>query len=296
MNSRPLIPQSLADQLRSEIDDALDHLPALPQSVLKVVEETNRPEPNGLKVEQHISSDQALAAKLLRVVNSSYYGLSRQISAIGQAIVILGMQQVRNLALSVGAVSTLECRSVRQQEVMKRFWMHAFASAAATQLIAKRKGIHGRSMEIMQVGALIHDIGRLFLYWRFPDIYERAMIESIDTGVPMEKVEKRIFGADHSEIGLKMAMKWNLPQILCDIISMHEGPFTEATEPMILGVHVADSLTKHIYCGDWPPTNTLLDPIADAWLNQPEEAVEALINELKDIVESVNQMYNLVAA
>src|SRR5579862_2853858 len=145
-----------AQFIQRSIQKTLRELPALPDAVLRVVEETNKQDPSAQQIERFVSSDQALASKVLRVVNSAYYGLSGQVTSLSQSIMILGIQQVRNLVLSVGAISMFEVKGPRQQDTLRRFWLHAFSCAAAAQIIATAKKLDRNSQETVFVGGLLH--------------------------------------------------------------------------------------------------------------------------------------------
>src|SRR5436190_6608594 len=118
--------------VKKSIEKSVQDLPALPSVVTRILRETESPDACAQNIERMISAEQALASKVLRVVNSAYYGLSGQVTSLSQAIVILGLQQVRNLVLSVSAISSIKPRTPRQQETMKMFWQHSFGTAAAT--------------------------------------------------------------------------------------------------------------------------------------------------------------------
>ncbi|RYG88041.1 HDOD domain-containing protein, partial [bacterium] len=127
--------------VRRSLEGSIKELPPLPTAVLKILEVMARPDPSANDIEAVVASDPALTAKMLRVVNSAYYGLARQISNVGQAVVILGLQQVRNVTLAVGASSTFKGSGERQQERLNEFWVHAFGTSATAGLLAGRQGL-----------------------------------------------------------------------------------------------------------------------------------------------------------
>jgi HD-like signal output (HDOD) protein len=253
--------------LRDRLDKKIQELPALPSAVMRVVQESEKLEPNTDKIESYISADQALTSKVLRVVNSAYYGLSGQVTSVSQAIVILGLQQVRNLALSVGALSVFPTRTPHHEAIMSRFWMHAFGTAAATQLIAERKRMGAQTAEVLLIGGLLHDMGRLLLYSNFTEEYEQILDYAINRGIVIERAERVVLGMNHAEIGQEMAVRWRLPSVITSMIGHHEGPFDGSEDTIVYGVHVADAITKHLYFPNEPRPEESLDPIADSWLN-----------------------------
>lgn len=283
--------------IRAVIASRLEDLPALPNAVIKVIQETGKPDPSAKKVENYIGSDQSLASKLLRVVNSAYYGLSGQVSSVSQAVVILGMQQVRNLALGVGAVATFDSRSQSQQNMLRMFWLHGFSSAHATQLVARSLRIDTRSAETLFVGGLLHDIGRLFLFWHLPDMYQQVLDTAIKEERPIEEVEREILGTDHAEVGYQMAEKWKLPEQLCEMIRDHEGPFQDGeARPLTFGVHAADSLAKFLYYPSDAVVVSGLDPHVESWICSGTITFEEMSTSVHDQIGVANQMYGLLAA
>jgi putative nucleotidyltransferase with HDIG domain len=281
--------------LKKTIEKALQDLPALPAVVTKVLQETEHPDASAQSVERLIASDQALAMKVLKVVNSAYYGLSGQVTSLGQAVVILGLQQVRNLVLSVGAVNLFPVQGPHGHERLKQFWLHSFGSAATAQMIGKAKGLNYRDVESLFLGGLLHDIGKLFLFANFTEIYDALMEHAETHGISIEEAEIEYLGLTHSQVGEEMAKAWKLPTILSDFIGSHEGPFSAESDPMLMCVHVADFLTKGIYFA--VPTNTRIevDPVALEWLSLTEDDFQHLREAAEEKVGEALALFGLMS-
>ena len=282
--------------LRKTIEKALKELPALPAAVTKILSEIENPNVSAVQLEKLISTDQGLTSRVLRVVNSAYYGLSGQVGSLSQAVVILGMQQVRNLVLSVGAISNLQPRTARQRETMKMFWQHSFGSAAAAEIILTYKGVPQKDVESAFVGGLLHDIGRLFLFVNFTEIYDDLIRYSLDKRMLVEDAEMAFMGLSHSQVGAEMAEAWKLPEVIINLISHHEGPFTESDSELEMAVHLGDWLTKTSY---YPPELLELcqpDPVAFAWLQMTEAELQALRDATLQRVEDAAAMLGMEAA
>lgn len=282
--------------LRLGLEKSLRDLPALPGIVTQVLQETQSPDVSAQKIEKLLSSDQALASKVLRVVNSAYYGLSGQITSLSQAIMILGMPQVRNLVLSVSAISTMKPKTPRQEETLKCFWLHAFGTANATQSIARAKRLNVGDSETMLLGGLLHDVGRLFLYSTFSQTYDQVLKYAADHQITPIEAEKRLLQMSHSEIGGVMARNWNLPESLTQLIESHEGPFTPETPSTILAVHVGDTVTKHLYELPEGAVPETLDPAAETWLGYSPEEFEELRRETAGRIEEAANLFGAMAA
>lgn len=282
--------------LRESIQSAVKDLPALPSAVVKVVQETDKSEPSASKVEQHIQKDQGLTTKLLKVVNSAYYGVSGQVTNVQQAIVILGLQQVRNLTLSVGALSGFTSSNPRQQEMLRSCWLHAFSTASASQLIAQHKKLDSTTSQVLFVGGLLHDIGRLFLFTHFPEEYRQVVTVAMETDRPVEDVEAVMLGMNHAQVGSLIAQHWKLPKVISTLIADHEGPFDGTEDEVLMCVHIADALTKHLYYRPPIQFEVLVDPSAVKWLDASPEAFEQLKVEVKERVANASSEYGLMAA
>jgi len=282
--------------VRNSIEKAMADLPSLPNVVARVLEETENPSASAANIEKLIATDQALASKVLRVVNSAYYGLSGQVTSVGQAVVILGMQQVRNLVLSVGAISAMKPKTPRQQEVLKVFWLHSFAAAACGGLVGNRKNFSTKETEALFVAGLLHDIGRLFLFCNFTQTYDQVIQFSSQRGIVVERAEIQLLGMDHGGLGAEMARRWHLPEVLVDLIGRHEGPFDGTEDPINYALHYADQMTKHLYFPTGTPAPTVMDQHARDWLAFTEEDETWLREETDRKIEEATALFGLIAA
>src|SRR5579862_2054180 len=282
--------------VRMSIEKSLRDLPALPGIVSRVLKETENPDCSAQTIEKLLSSDQALASKVLRVVNSAYYGLSGQITSLSQAIMILGMPQVRNLVLSVSAVSTMKPKTLRQQETLKLFWLHAFGTAAATQIIAHQKRMKVYDIEALFLGGLLHDLGKLFLYSMFTQTYDQVLKYAEDKQIPVIEAEQKLLGLNHGQIGASMAVAWKLPQALVDLIQKHEGPFQESEDPTMFVVHIGDNITQHLYYESEQIVMLPIDPVAEQWLGFDEQQLEDLKEQTDRKIEEASALFGLLAA
>lgn len=265
--------------IRRNISRSVRALPPLPNVVTLVLDETNKPEPSAAKVESVIATDQAMTSQLLRLVNSAYYGLSGNVNNVGQAIVIAGLHQVRNLVLSLGALSAFQPKTPRQQQTIHQFWMHSFFAASAARSISQVKRLPGKDGELMFVGGLLHDIGRLFLFTNFQDAYDQVLNDAKKKGVSVEQAEMNLLQVNHAEIGREITTMWKLPESLCHIIGRHEGPFDESDTPSTLGVHIADCLAKEQYFGENQEQPWEFHATAGSWLG----FTDAQILQVKEV-------------
>ena len=192
-------------------------MPGLPAVLTQVMETVQDPEASALDLSQFIASDQTLAAALLRVVNSAYYGFYREISSVTTAIVILGFLEVRNLVLTVTAYNTLSSSRAAQG-----LWRHSLEAAIGAQRAARLMKAPPPAGPF--VAGLLHDVGKVVLQDLYPETYRSIVQESRARAEPLCAVEREVFQLDHAEAGAILAEHWNLPEPVEEAIRYHHEP------------------------------------------------------------------------
>ncbi len=269
-------------------------LPALPTVVMQVVQATEKEDATTTQIEDLLSADAAITTKLLKVVNSAYFGLPRQIVNINQTIAILGMHQVRNLVMSIGVLNALNSPSPRIVEVQKMFWQQSFAAASCAEQIAQAKSLPKKEMETIFIGGLLHDVGRLFLFTLFNLPYQEVLKESLAKNEPLSSVERRVLNTTHAELGGILAEKWNFPDQLISMIRHHDPvPATESGAEVYCA-HIADIIANEITEPAITGTSGAVDPRAMAWLGFSADQFEALKEKTKDQVALAKDMLGVL--
>ncbi len=281
-------------QVKRYIDRAVQDLPALPSAVAKLLQLTESEIVSAVEIERLVSTDQAICTKLLRVVNSAYFGLSRRISSINQAIVILGYQHVRNIALSIGALSLFKSQSPRMRELHLRVWERSFAAAACSQAIAKDKGASVADQELVFVGGLLHDVGKLFLLSYFSSTYEDVLRYADTRGIEILEAESILLGINHAEIGSQLALAWNLPEELVILIGRHEGPFDGDPIVSLYSTHAGDRIAAFASSTAQEPAPIGLDPAVEAWLGYDDDKMQWVIRETQQKVNEASDLLGLL--
>jgi putative nucleotidyltransferase with HDIG domain len=274
----------------------VQEIPALPDVAIKMMKMTDDPSVSARALGELISTDIALTTRVLKIANSAYYGLSRGVSTVNEAVLVLGMKALRSLALAAAAYDTLK-KEIRGYSLPAgELWRHSLSCAMAAQVIAKRTRAV-RSEEAFVAG-LLHDVGKVILHsYVEPQFQAIWAIVELDQ-IPFHAAEKQVLGFDHAEVGAKIGEKWNLPVALCTAIAGHHLLERGEEAPDLTAVvHVANivSLSEGIgFSGD--SQETPLDTTAMQRLGLEESDLEEIINEMVEQIERSRSAFEMTAA
>lgn len=267
------------------LEKKLADLPPLPAVVTRIMQTVNDVDSSAEELNRLIAMDQGLSSKVLRIVNSAYYGFPKRISTLTQAVVILGYTTVRNLVLGVSAFGLLGQKSMPYGLNRGKFWEHSIATGVGGGLIARVRLPKTRTApEEAFIGGLLHDIGALFLDSYFPVQYAVAMAFAAREGRTAREAEMMVLGIDHVIVGRRIAEYWNFPGHLVSIIGGHHDPAHAGEYYDLTAVaHAADWLAWE--CGYAASEHTkggVLDPQVTEWLNFDEAIWEKLKVDLAE--------------
>ena len=227
--------------------ERLKDIPTLPSVVQKIIEIVDSPTTSASDLNLAISMDKALSIKVLKLVNSAFYGFPKRIETLTQAIVILGFNTVRSLALSISMVDFLKGRGSRQLNYGE-FWKHSIATSIMARAIAKKA--FPTIAEESFVSGLLHDIGILILDQFLPKEYAAAFDRMHNENITLFDAERKELGITHCDVGGMLAEKWNLPDPLLYSIKYHHEPSPEKDYfPIVSTVHVANIGVKMLGIG-----------------------------------------------
>ncbi|MCU0315722.1 MAG: HDOD domain-containing protein [Fimbriimonadaceae bacterium] len=226
-----------------DIVDKTSDLPTLPAAALKVMREVESPHSNASTIGNLLSVDQSLSVRVLRLANSAFYGLNRQVKDLNEAVVILGMKTVKNLAM-VAATYPWMSRPVKGYNLGPRqMWCHAFGTAVGAQLVAKMS--KACREDIAFTTGLLHDIGKVALSVWVENKIQAISYYATREGIPFDAAERKILGFDHCQVGGYLGEKWNLPEEVVLAIKHHHDPDSLMPDvpPVVDCVHVGNYLT-----------------------------------------------------
>jgi len=196
-------------------------IPTLPTIVHELNQHLQDPETSIAKVSETIEKDQAMALKILKLVNSAFYGFKSRISDVKNAVVLLGYNAVRNAIVSVSVINAVPKKLVFQDFEMRDFWKHSLAVAVTSKNIAQKAG--AESPDNCFVGGLLHDVGKVIMAQYLQDLFVKVWACMQNEYLPFYEAEKRELPIDHAAIGAHVAGRWQLPQGLIDAISWHHA-------------------------------------------------------------------------
>ncbi len=216
-------------------------LPALPAAVVRVMQLTDDPKAGTADVARALASDQALAARVLKLANSAFYGASRRISTVSEAVVTLGMRTTRNLVMATSCQEMLERDVAGYALPPGALWRHSLACASAAQALAQRAGY--RATEEAFVAGLLHDIGKVVLSAYCKEEFIRVLVRALGGGLTFADAEREVLGFDHAEAGACLLERWNLPPALVLAVRRHHAPLESPSSSLLpCLVHVADAV------------------------------------------------------
>jgi putative nucleotidyltransferase with HDIG domain len=216
----------------------LKDLPALPVIVSELLASFEDADVGLAQLADKIANDQALAAKTLRLANSSFYGLQSKVRTISQAIQVLGFDSVRALVVGAGVIGGFETGRKNGFD-FDGFWRHAIACALCARALARRVGIPA---EQAFVAGLLHDLGRLVLVTRFPEHYAEVLAQRGLRDCPLQEAERAVLGIDHAQVGRALAQHWRIPEAICRAIGNHHQPMQQDFGDLPAIVHVANAV------------------------------------------------------
>jgi diguanylate cyclase (GGDEF)-like protein len=195
-------------------------LPTLPGVAIKILQAVRTESPSVKEISEIISADAPLSAKVLQMVNSPFYGLAHKISSVNQAMIYLGLNTVKNLALSFSLMRTLRQKNPGAFDHVQ-FWKDSLTGAVAAKLLAER--VSGNNGENAFFLGLLQDIGTLVLAEAQPDRYQEVIRKTVE-GLPLHEAEAGVFGTDHMEVGEYLTYSWGLPVTFTVPIGAHHYP------------------------------------------------------------------------
>jgi putative nucleotidyltransferase with HDIG domain len=272
--------------------DRIESLPPLPTVVHRVLLMTNQNEASLADIAEVVSEDQAIAAKILRIANSSFFGIGRRVTQVSRAISLLGTVGLRNLILGIATRNALAAASSPNVDHVT-LWRHSIAVGSACEVIARQVGY--KPTEEAFVAGLLHDIGQLAMMSIQPKGLEAVMREQ-GRSMRFLDLERSQYGIDHTAAGFSILKRWRLPENLCLAALKHHEQQLAHDEPqrqLIAMVMLGDTLAQMMGMGlDIPVGRRERADFASEVLKLDESARIRILANLNQRVEQALEMFS----
>jgi putative nucleotidyltransferase with HDIG domain len=234
---------SLNNESVKKLVSRMDRLPSVPALYAEMVDVLRSPAASVEDIARIVQRDPAMTAKILKMVNSAFFGLSRSISSPFDAISYLGIETIKSLVLSVNAFSQYE-KTRLGGLLHEALWQHSLRTAEMAKQIARSESLPGEDLEEVFVAGLLHDTGKVVLASNFPREYEDVVRIAQPHQRTSFEAEREIFGCDHAEVGGYLLGLWGLPAAVVEAITLHHHPVPnpQASNGTLVAVHAANAL------------------------------------------------------
>jgi HD-like signal output (HDOD) protein len=210
----------------------IGQMPSLSTTVTKVLEVCNNPTASPNDLNRVISLDPVLTGQVLKLINSAYYSLPNKITSLTRAIIMLGLNTVKNLVLATSVIGGVGSKKHFKTLSMDAFWEHSLAVGVLAKTLSTHKGLPALEREEFFVAGLLHDLGKIPFNNRFADAYAQVLLSALRGGQPLFDQEQSSFGLNHGEVGGMIADKWNLSASMRAGLCHHHAP--EQADPAAL--------------------------------------------------------------
>ena len=269
----------MSDSLTDELIVFVEKMPAFPESVHRIMQLTSAINTSAKEIVQVIESDPVMTIKILKVINSPFYGMPHKVSSIQRAVVHLGLNTIKNLALSVAAMGVLSPRNGADFNI-NDFLLHALTTAAICQMLAEKLEIPQIECSDFFVAGLLHDFGKIVFAEFYPDKFKLALEKSKQQNIALNITELEFIGINHAQTGKLLAKKWALDEALINAIDHHHD---RSSNDNILNdcVIAANQISKKMQFGD--AGNPVVDEFPDKLITRFGLSLDDLINTLGDL-------------
>ena len=226
--------------VKDELTKHISLIPGFSMTVAKVMNLSNDLRASPKDLIHAVSLDPVLTAEVLRLINSAYFGMKQPVVSLNRAVIMLGVNTIKNVALGSAVISAMKMRNFKYF-TSNEFWEHSLGVATASKIMALHLGVPAQERDEYFIAGLLHDIGKVILVQHAADEFAKLSDPQYLPGVAKSEVEEKILGLNHAELGMLIAKKWELPPLLLDTINSHHAPkFGGENDAVKAAVHLAD--------------------------------------------------------
>jgi len=258
----------------------VEKMPAFPKSVQKVVQLTSDVNASAKEIVRVIESDPIMTVKTLKVINSAFYGLPQKITSIQRAVVHIGLNTIKNLALSVAAMGVLKPKNKANFNT-EDFLLHSLTTASLCRLLAERLNVKPSDCSDFFVAGLLHDFGKIVFAEFDPVNFKLALEKSAEQNIALHETESEFLGINHAQAGRLLAEKWELDPVLIDAIDHHHNDSNSDITLLKECLFTANQISKKLQFGF--AGNPIIDENPGEIIPRFELSLDDLISSLGDL-------------
>ena len=272
----------MTPELSQKLTAAVDRMPAFPRSVQQILELTRDVNCAPKDLVRVIDHDPVVTVKILRVVNSAYYSLPKQITSVSHAVVYMGFNSLKNLALSIAAIGMLPKESVPGFDA-HQYLLHSLTTANIAKLLAPR--VADVDPNDAFIAGLLHDFGKVVFAQFMPAEFRQALMKSDWSGVSLYQSLREVIGTDHAVVGGMLVEKWRFPPHLVEAIRHQYGEELRDS-PIVACLFAANQISKKLAFGAaGNPSVEELPPFMQQRLGGTLEDVIASLGDLQRVYD-----------
>jgi HD-like signal output (HDOD) protein len=232
----------LHNDLLRVLASQMSTIPSVPSVYFRLLRELQSPDANMENIGELVLQDPSLSAKLLQLVNSAFFGISRKVSHPTEAVNLLGVNTLRSLALCAHTFSCFE-QSKIESLCLKNLWSHSYATGQIAQNVARMARAGIKVMEESLIGGLLHDLGVMMFAYNFPEQYKEVVALMKNKQITRWQAESDVFGATHADIGAYLLGLWGLPVGIVEAVALHHHPSSAIQREFspLAAVHIANT-------------------------------------------------------
>ena len=264
---------------------------SLPEVFRKINRLTQDPNSSMADISQITEKDIGLSSRLLKIVNSPYFGFPSSINSIARAITIIGTHDLRDLLLTTTTVDLLANKAHKHTHI-RQLWKHSLYCAVISKLLAE--SLQQEHTECYFVSGLLHDVGRFILFRGIPETTHSAIDQARDSGQDSLNIERSLLGYTHTDIGRRIAEHWKLPDRVIETIAYHHQPelaqhFPFETSIIHIANHIANSFEDEAESAE--KNTSRINPYAWKTSGLAMENINEVLNK---VPEQFNELYDLL--
>lgn len=264
---------------------AVEKMPAFPKSVQRILELSRDINCSPKDLVMVIEKDPVMTMKLLRMLNSAYYSFPKQITSVNQSVVYLGLNTIKNMALSFAALGVLPQKNIAGFDV-QRYLLHSLTTASLARLVSQKFRVPDADPTDCYLVGLLHDFGKVVFAQFMAEEFKVALQKSVDEGISLREAELAVIGSDHTVVGAMLVEKWQFPSGISMLIREHHHAPTHAVGigPCLF---VANQLAKQL--GFAAPGYDAVEPMPAVLVECFGESFDEVIDTLGDVTKQLDE-------